>query len=262
MKGRSVMQGLAARTVLFILAITTAGYHSRAEAADKAGSRPGVTWASIQRLPDWSGVWTSDGGPGRGPPTGVTGNAQLTPKYAQIVAEANAARDTAKTPLENMGRCQSAGPAAILAHGVLFEYLFSPGRVTMLFEDGEVRRIHTDGRAHLGIDDLRQSYMGDSIGHWEGKTLVVDTIGFPRGEFFANNGVRATINTHMVERISMTDRDHMKIAYVITDPQIFSRPWEFTRQFKHSELPYQETLLCNTHDASGDVDMIPPPPDE
>jgi hypothetical protein len=100
-----------------------------------------------------------------------------------------------------MGRCLPAGPTAILAHGVLHEYLFTPGRVTMLFEDGEVRRIHTDGRTHLDLDELRQSYMGDSIAHWEGKTLVVDTIGFPRGELFANNGIRATINTCLVERI-------------------------------------------------------------
>jgi len=227
-----------------------------AEGVAAAASR-----STPQRLPDWSGVWVSDnqGPPGRS--GGVT-SAPLTPKYAAIVAAANAARESARTPLENMGRCQAAGPIGILAHGVLHEYLFSKGRVTILYEDGEVRRIHTDGRAHLDLDELRQSYMGDSIGHWEGATLVVDTIGFPRGEFFANNGVRATLATHLVERITRVDRDHMQIAYLITDPQVFSQPWEFTRRFKRSELPLQETLLCNTHDATGDVDMTPPPPDE
>lgn len=252
------MRSSVARALLF-WAITMVG--CGAEAADKISSLPGATWASIQQLPDWSGVWVSDNKRRPANAGGVTG-APLTPKYTQIVAEANAARETAKTPLENMGRCQAAGPAALLSHGVLFEYLFAPGRVTVLFEDGEVRRIYTDGRPHLSLDELRQSYMGDSIGHWQGKTLVVDTIGFPRGEFFANNGVRATINTHMVERISLTAPGQMQIEYVITDPQVFAKPWVFTRVFKPSELPLQETLLCNTHDAGGDVDMAPPPPEE
>lgn len=254
------MRGLVARVLLLLCAITIAGHARQAEAADKkTASLPGATWASILQLPDWSGVWVLDSKNGH---NGNVSSAPLTPKYKQIVADANAAMETAKTPVENMGRCQSAGPVAILSHGVLYEYLFTPGRVTMLFEDGEVRRIHTDGRAHVDIDELRQSYMGDSIGHWDGKTLVVDTIGFPRGEFFINNGVRTTINTHLIERISLIDRDHMQIAYVITDPQVFTKPWEFTRQFKRSELPYQETLLCNTYDATGDVDMTPPPPEE
>jgi hypothetical protein len=214
---------------------------------------PGNTWASIQRLPDWSGVWVK-GRAGEGGVRSDSQQAPLTAKYRQI-SDQSASKQT----LENMGRCLPAGPTAILAHGVLHEYLFTPGRVTVLYEDGEVRRIYTDGRRHLDLDELSQSYMGDSIGHWEGKTLVVDTIGFPRGELFMNNIVRATRNTHMIERITMKDRDHIEIATVITDPQIFAMPYAFTRSFKRSELPFRETGLCNTHDAGGDVDLSSPP---
>jgi hypothetical protein len=158
-----------------------------------------------------------------------------------------------------MANCRPAGMPGILEHGVLHEYLFTPGRVTVLFEDGEVRRIFTDGRPHRGLDELRDSYMGDSIGHWDGTTLVVDTIGFPNGELFQNHGVRATRDTHMVERIFLKDHDHIEIDVVLTDPQIFTRPYAYTRLNQRSMLPMPETVLCNTRDNGVTIDLTPPP---
>lgn len=235
--------------------IATAG---ESAAAEKTPSLPGTTYSSLQRLPDWSGIWVRT----RIIPKASKRDlhfdieeAPLTPEYRKIADES-----AKNMKLENMGRCLPAGPAAILDHGVLHEYLFTPGRITVLYEDGEQRRIYTDGRVHLALNELRDSFMGDSIGHWEGKTLVVDTIGFPKGELFMNNVVHATLDTHMVEHITQTDPDHIEISTQITDPKIFSKPFAYTRLFKRSELPFRETDLCNTYDASGDVDLSSPPP--
>jgi hypothetical protein len=131
--------------------------------------------------------------------------------------------------------------------------------VTVLIEDGEVRRIFTDGRAHRSLDELTGSYMGDSIGHWDGTTLVVDTIGFPYGELFQNYGVRATKGTQMVERIFLKDHDRIEIDTVLTDPQIFTRPYAYTRLYKRSTLPMPETVLCNSRENGETIDLTPPP---
>lgn len=234
----------------------------RAQAASPVqhSGAQGESLDSIKKLPDWSGVWVlfhNPDEPPDGPGPGGTGGVPLTPKYMAL-STAAIANDTQ----DNMGRCLPTGPIAILAHGVLHEYLFNPGRVTILLEDGEVRRIYTDGRAHMTLTDLADSYEGDSIGYWEdGKTLVVDTVGFPNGELFADHGVRATKNTHLVERIFLADRDHLEIDSVLTDPAIFTRPYTVKRRYKRSELPLLAPSLCIAHDVNSVVDLTPPPED-
>jgi hypothetical protein len=227
--------------------------------ANKEGSPQGDTRDSIRPLPDWSGVWVLylEGGAQEASEDSFgtdKGRVPLTPKYLQLRDAARAARAE-----DNMANCHPAGVPGIEQHGVLHEYLFTPGRVTVLIEDGEVRRIFTDGRAHRSLDELTGSYMGDSIGHWDGTTLVVDTIGFPYGELFQNYGVRATKGTQMVERIFLKDHDRIEIDTVLTDPQIFTRPYAYTRLYKRSTLPMPETVLCNSRENGETIDLTPPP---
>lgn len=227
------------------------------EAAERASSPHGNTWDSIKQLPDWSGVWVLISGSGATEDSwGTDGDrVALTPKYQALRATARATYAQA-----NMSTCLPAGPTAILQHGVLHEYLFTPGRVTILFEDGEVRRIHTDGRAHRSLDELSTSFMGDSIGHWEGKTLVVDTIGFPNGELWQNHGVRATKNTRLIERIFLNDQGQLQIDNVMTDPAIFTKPYVYVRRYKRSPLPLNESACVqNNRDTGDDIDLTPPP---
>lgn len=230
------------------------------ETADKAASAQtspqGNTWDSIKQLPDWSGVWTNYRDFNAGPNAAGQNRLVLTPKYAEIEQKARQEK-----PQANLSTCLPAGATGVLQHAILHEYLFTPGRVTMLFEDGEVRRIHTDGRAHQALADLSQSFMGDSIGHWEGgKTLVVDTIGFPNGELFTNYGMRATKNTHLVERIFLNDQGRIQIDSVMTDPEIFAEPYVYSRQYQRTTLPITEpTCLQNNRDTGTEIDLTPPP---
>ena len=101
--------------------------------------------------------------------------------------------------------------------------------------------------------------MGDSIGHWDGTTLVIDTIGFPFGELFQNHGLRATRNTHMVERIFLKDHDYLEIDVALTDPEIFTRPYAYTRLYERSTLLIPETVLCNSRENGVTIDLTPPP---
>jgi hypothetical protein len=246
--------------LLILATIVVSGCSPKATpVAIESGSPQGNTRASIPRLPDWSGVWMLylEGGAKEASEDSFgtdNGRVPLTPKYLQLRNAARAARAE-----DNMANCHPAGMPGILQHGVLHEYLFTPGMVTVLFDDGEVRRISTDGRPHRNLDEFTASYMGDSIGHWDGAALVVDTIGFPYGELFQNYGVRAALSTHMVERIFLKDHDHIEIDSVLTDPQIFTRPYSYTRLYQRSTLPMPEAVLCNTRDNGVTLDLTPPP---
>jgi hypothetical protein len=215
----------------------------------------GNSWDSIKQLPDWSGVWVLYHGQEAGIDATDPTRTHLTPKYAAIQAAAREKKSQA-----NMSTCLPAGSTGVLQHGLLHEYLFTPGRVTMLFEDGEVRRIYTDGRPHLSLDELSFSFMGDSIGHWQGKTLVVDTIGFPNGELWQNYGVRATKNTQLIERIFLNDQNFIQIDSSLTDPEIFTEPYTYSRQYQRSTLPLTEPICAqNNRDTGSDIDLTPPP---
>lgn len=229
-------------------------------AAEKVNSPQGDTWDSIKQLPDWSGVWVMVQGSGAAEDSWGTdgGRVPLTPKYMELRATARANYAQA-----NLSTCLPAGPTAVLQHGILHEYLFTPGRVTIIFEDGEVRRINTDGRAHQSLEELSGSFMGDSIGHWEGKTLIVDTIGFPNGELWQNHGVRATKHTHLVERISLNGQGEIQIDNAMTDPAIFTKPYVYIRRYKRSSLPLNESVCAqNNRDTGEGLDLTPPPETE
>jgi hypothetical protein len=179
----------------------------------------------------------------------------LTPAYQKIRADARETRHQA-----NLSTCLPAGATAVLQHATLFEILYTPKRVTILFEDGEVRRIDTDGRAHRPLSDFAGSFMGDSIGHWEGDTLVVDTIGFPNGELWQNYGVRATIHTQLIERITLNKDGELVFHNTMTDDAIFMQPYVYERRYHRSPLTLDEPVCVNNNRDTGDsLDLTPPP---
>ena len=84
------------------------------------------------------------------------------------------------------------------------EIIHSEGRVLMLFEyDHVVRQIYTDGREHR--TDLAPMWMGDSTGHWEGKTLVVETVNFNDKTWIDREGVPHSDQLRVEERIHLDD---------------------------------------------------------
>jgi hypothetical protein len=114
------------------------------------------------------------------------------------------------------------------------EALFTPGRVTLLGEsDGNrLRRIYTDGRGHG--DDPDPSFFGESIGRWEGDTLVVDTIAVTPETYIAISesvGLPNGGDMHIVERIRLAGPDLLADELVITAPHVLTRPWTTTRLF-------------------------------
>jgi hypothetical protein len=226
----------------------------------------GRTWDSIKRLPDWSGVWVlSDDSWGEVMAAASgrdNGRLPLSPQYTAIRA-AQSVPDF--TQFSNESKCIPVGIPESMAIPIGHEYLFSPGRVTVIFENGIVRRIDTSGRSHPSDKELDYTFAGNSIGHWEGGTLVVDTIGIsPQAEFIF--GLHTTSKTHLTENISRRNNDTLQIDTVMTDPEILTKPWKYSRLYTRSTLPPFEYYPCvegNRDVMVGGkqtgVDLTPPP---
>jgi len=187
-------------------------------------------WADLAKLPDWSGVWN---------PKVTDQDAQIrtnpppwNPKAAAEVAKMFA-EEKAGQPRPLFVNCLPEGmPSWMLITHNAMEFAFTPGRVTMLGEsDGNrLRRIYTDGRGHP--DDPDPTFHGHSIGHWEGDTLVVDTVGVLPEVYLAVSeavGVPNNGDMHIVERIHLQGPDVLHDDLEITAPKILTAPWKTTR---------------------------------
>jgi hypothetical protein len=118
----------------------------------------------------------------------------------------------------------------------------TPSLVVILYEAGEYFRvIPTDGRPHP--KDLDPTWMGNSVGHWEGDTLVVDVTGV--NDKVSVGEYRHTTAYHVVERFQRTAYDTLKYSATIEDPNVFAAPWTEVGTFTlHPEWDIQE-YICN-----------------
>lgn len=180
--------------------------------------------------PDLSGVWTRRGAPntrffGYGfsaeelpmTPWGLEKFKVNKPSFGP-----HAVTDTNDPTYD----CYLPGIPRIYVHPTVFEYIQTPGRVIQYFQyDGFVRQIWTDGRAHMNFDDPNDRlWMGDSIGHWEGDTLVVDTTGFNDKTWLDRAGHPHSDQLHEMERIRRVDPKTLQIDLTIEDPKAYTRP--------------------------------------
>lgn len=102
----------------------------------------------------------------------------------------------------------------------LLQIVEGPGYVVLLHEiDHSTRVIPTDGRPHIS-HNIRQ-YQGDSVGHWEGNTLVVDTTNFTDLTAFRGSGEKL----HLVERFSRPDPNTLLYQFTAEDPTTWDKPW-------------------------------------
>jgi hypothetical protein len=100
-------------------------------------------------------------------------------------------------------------------------------RIVMIFEGGAHlwRVIYMDGRSHPSGDALIPTWMGHSVGHWEGDTLVVDVVGFNEGSWIDMVGDPHTSQFHLTERFTRTDMRTLHYEATIDDPGAYTKSW-------------------------------------
>lgn len=183
----------------------------------------------------------------------------LTPSYRKI-RDAFAKLDTysVEKNVNNLAKCIPPGVPGQMEHGASFEFVLTPGRVTIIHEEGGVRRIWTDGRKFP--EHITPSLEGYSIGHWENdRTLVVQTRGLsPLADMFFLGPIKDTLQTKVQERFIVESAKSLEQDVTVEDPEIFFRPYNYKRLFHKVPGTFEVGCINNRDNGYGEVDLTPP----
>jgi hypothetical protein len=120
--------------------------------------------------------------------------------------------------------CLPPGPTRAATQGLFpIQFVQAPSQVVILYEYMNVFRTIPLNAKHP--DDVTPTYMGDSVGHWEGDTLVVDVIGFNDRTWLQGTGTFHTEALHVTERFTRIDKDQINYEATLEDSNVFTRPW-------------------------------------
>jgi hypothetical protein len=226
-------QALTQSVTVNVAGTTPAPASASAESAHKEVPR------AANGQPDLSGVYdfSFGGGPG--------GRGGRGPAPDGPVLKPGAERFKVLRPAEDTGQYSDcmplAGPQAF-AVPYQFQLVESAHDVAILYGyPGTFRIIPTNGGPHPPDPD--PTWMGDSIGHWEGDTLVVDSVGF--NDKTEINGYKHTDKLHIIERFSRPDYNTLRYEATMEDPNVFAKPWTVTRSFTlRSDLAKVDEFVC------------------
>jgi hypothetical protein len=187
--------------------------------ASACGSRAASRNPEAAGPPDLNGVWSAPFTPDLSKALGHQ------PPFTDYGAARFAKEDEIDDPLT---KCLPIGPARGIQAGIMpFQIVQTPAVFTILFENQHTFRIiHTDGRSHP--KDLDPTWFGDSVGHWEGDTLVVDTLGVDDRTWLDTAGHEHSDQLHLVERFQKIDNNNIKWTVTFEDAKFFSGPWSVT----------------------------------
>ena len=166
-------------------------------------------------------------------------------------------------PAFNISRCAPYGFPRVMVGGGLMEIFQNPVRVFMRFQtNNELREIWLDGRSHP--DDSDPTWMGHSVGRWDGGTLSVDTVGIRGGErgkykWLDPAGTPHGDRLHITERIRRTAPDTLRIEMTFEDPDAFTAPFSGTvvYELRPDEQIY-EYIRCENRIFSDDPKEVWP----
>jgi hypothetical protein len=211
--------------------LLSAGSAAAQEARYPAGGPKLPKWSD---LPDWNGLWERGGDivwndavpPKPGEPEIPPFNEEYLKAYLARRGEMRAAAVGGRRNLQG-GNLYGSMPAIMIA---LFPLDIEINRreVVILTPNGGAREIYTDGRLHPTVP--LPSALGHSIGHWEGKTLVVDTSGIKANTRLPGGGGHSDA-MHITERIWSPDGHALKDAITVEDPKAFSTPWTTVKTY-------------------------------
>lgn len=215
----------------------------------KTRARGGVK-KTVTTAPDWSGVWIRDShglgasfddSAGPHPVLGGTygagrNTASLTPKY-QAAYDKKVAEIAAGHEWDRLSYCLPAGFPRMLTEPFFREFIVTPNQVWMSHEQvNETRRIYTDGRGHVPDDEAVPLWLGDSIGFWDGDTLIVHTNHVKAGEY-QRSQPDFSFHLSTVERIRRVNAGLIEDRITVYDPDSLTRPWHVLFQYRKSTDP-------------------------
>lgn len=184
---------------------------------------------TVIKSPDWNGIWVVKGSNKTLDPTGKTlrYNEDWLNRIEEDQHKRHLKRDT-------LSLTCVAGFPRLLSMPYPFSIMITPEQVAMHYAHREVRHIYTDGREHPPVDEQWPNAWGDSVGHWEGNTLVISTVSIKPDLWIDSTGATLSAQAEITERITQVDRFHLKNEVTIDDPTSLDQPWKFIRIYRRT----------------------------
>jgi hypothetical protein len=142
-------------------------------------------------------------------------------------------------------KCLPDGMPAMMVAMFPMEVLQTPGQVTIVQEAyNQVRRVYLNEK-QVPLEDAEPGYWGHSVGHWQGDTLLIDTVGIKEKVRF--RGVPHSDQMRIHERIRMLKADFFEDRITVEDPVYLTQPWSFTWAYRR--LPHYKMLeyVCDSN---------------
>ena len=225
-------------TIVFLVLVCSANLSAQdAKQGKKTDGPPKKTDSSMTR--DLSGVWMRDAPPATAlqywtyelnqeePPMTAWGETQFKAAKSSFGAHEYPLEETNDPVLRG---CFPPGVPRVYMHPFPFQFIQTAGEIVMLFEVDSLRReIYIDAQHDPSLVPL---WMGNSVGHWEADTLIVDTNNFNDRTWIDRIGHPHSDQLHVIERFRRTAHDHLVDDITIDDPKAYTKPWTAHLEFK------------------------------
>jgi hypothetical protein len=200
----------------------------------------GGTKMSSSALPDWTGLWTRENGAGLKFDASQKSMAETTaaPSPAYQVKLTKKIADFKKgVEWDQLSFCLPAGYPRWLAEPFLKEFVLRPEESWLINEQlEEIRRVYTDGRPHIPDDEAYPLWEGDSIGFWNGDTLVVHTNNLKKGQYQRQQPDYSE-KTTTVEQWHKIGPNMIEDVVDVYDPEGLAKPWHVVQRYQRVTTP-------------------------
>ena len=240
-----------------------------AAVAPAGAQTPAASAAEIPRTgdgqPDLTGVWQGGttipgawqeanaglgvGGSGRDPNAPFVGSSNNRPAgregapYQEWAAQKVLEAFNRRGIDDPTGQCLPAGiPRSVMLGLFPQQIVQTPTQIVILYEYMSTFRVIPLNAEHP--DDIISSYMGNSVAHWDGDTLVVDVIGFNDKTWLAGTGTFHTDALHVVERYTRVSKDRIDYEVTMEDPNVLTKPWVLTSSLMLREGTRLQEYVC------------------
>jgi hypothetical protein len=174
-------------------------------------------------------------------------NPNIRPWAKEIMKRENDKALGGGMPYSARASCMPLGvPAFMMAAVEPIHFMQTPKQVTMIFSgDAQVRRVYLDVPHSATV---KPSWYGESVGGYEGDTLVVDTIGLNDRTFIDNFRTPHTEKLHVVERYKLIDGGKtLQVTFRIEDPDTFYQPWSAIGKLRRVQMPMHEEACAENN---------------
>ncbi len=159
-----------------------------------------------------------------------------------------------KTYKDDAGACYPPGMPRFMTRVWPFQIIQTPKVIIMIVGlFNRVRWIYLDGRPHADPELTELTYNGDSVGHWEDDTLVVETVNLEPSRHWMQQGVPMSDKLRIVERIRMMDAETFEVQSTFTDPVNWEGEWKTTKRYDLAE----DREITENHCLPNTNDLIP-----